>query len=187
MDVDIVLNEFDGLVSRVETSLGCRIVVDAKVFHEALLRAGRSLEKTKLDGIPRPHDHKKAGHYAFWLRKLKPFRIFQLKEIDDQLKQVGVTCPVKFQCIDDQIAEEAANFTPRSSHKYVNEIIALWTGIAFILGPNAAREITMTAPFLRDFLAGLRYDAYTPDNLALLFESIAQQNRSNSAPAVATA
>lgn len=179
MDPDVILNGYDVLVTRIERALGCKIVVDTKVFHEVLLRAGRSLEKTKLDGIPRPHDHKKAGHYAFWLRKLKPFRVFMLSELEDQLRQVGVTCPVLFQCVNASVAKDTGTVHPQNSHKYVNEWIALWTGIAFVLGTHAAREIIMTQPFLRDFLAGLRYDAYTPDNLAILFESIAQQDRSN--------
>jgi hypothetical protein len=150
MDAGIVLDGFDKLVGRVESSIGSKIVVDEKIFHEVLLCAKKSLDRTRIDGIRRPHDYKKAGHYAFWLRKLKPFR-----------------------------TDESPAGTSRPSWKYVNEIIAAWTGIAFVLGPSAAREMVVSANFLRDMLAGLRYDAYTPDGLSLLFEAIGNQNRSD--------
>ncbi|MGE5506007.1 MAG: hypothetical protein ACM31L_16415 [Actinomycetota bacterium] len=56
-------------------------------------------------------------------------------------------------------------------------MIAVWIAIAFMTGKVKPREILLTKTFLHDFLARLRYDAYTPDNLALLFEAMAQQKR----------
>jgi hypothetical protein len=100
-----------------------------------------------------------------------------VKEIHEQLSHLSAVCDLNFKCLDAPMAEEARKESVRNSHKYVNEWIAVWTAIAFVLGPDRAREVNMTQPFLRDLLAGLRYDAYTPDNLSLLFESIAQQRR----------
>ncbi len=176
VDVEAVLDEMMPLVERIEELIGRRIVVDVKVFAECLECSRTGLAKSRVDGPKNPNDFKKAGQYAFWIRKLKPFRVFWAREIVDQIDALNGQCGHDFDCIKAVLAADAsATDLPR--HRYVNEMIAVWVAIAFMTGLKKLREIQLTPTFLHDLLARLRYDAYTPENLALLFEAMAQKKR----------
>lgn len=176
IDVEAVLDQITPLVERIEGLLGRRVVVDVKVFAECLECARIGLKKARIDGPKNPNDFKKAGQYAFWIRKLKPFRVFWAREILDQINALNGLCCHDFECISSALtADGDAEDAPR--HRYVNEMIAVWVAIAFMTGVKELREIQLTKIFLHDLLARLRYDAYTPENLALLFEAMAQQKR----------
>jgi hypothetical protein len=178
VDAEAVLDGFLPLVQRVEEKLGLRIVVDVKVFEECLECACTGLKKSKVDGPNKPNDFKKAGQYAFWIRKLKPFRVFRAQEIIDQIQALKGVCTHEMECIKGALASDSGA-DDRPQYRYVNEMIAVWVAIAFMIGAKKKklREIQLTKTFLHDLLSRLRYDAYTPDNLALLFESMAQQKR----------
>lgn len=175
MDANAVLDSLTPLITRIETMIGASIVVDVKIFEECLIRSKIGLDKAKIDGPSKPNDFKKAGQYAFWLRKLKPFRVFHAQEIVDQISALGGECRHAFECIKN-LAQGAPPAVP--AHRYVNELVAIWVAIAFMAGKKKkARDILLTSVFLQDLLARLRYDAYTPDNLSILFEAMAQQQR----------
>jgi hypothetical protein len=176
VDVEAVLDEMMPLVERIEALIGRPIVVDVKVFAECLECARTGLKKARIDGPQNPNDFKKAGQYAFWIRKLKPFRVFWAREIVEQINALKGQCGHEFECVMAALTVDAeAQDMPR--HRYVNEMIAVWVAIAFMTGVKKLRDIQLTKTFLHDLLARLRYDAYTPDNLALLFEAMAQQKR----------
>lgn len=175
MDANKVLDVLGPLMERIEDKIGGRIVVDVKVFDECLERAKIGLDKARIDGPASPNDYKKAGQYAFWFRKLKPFRVFHVEEIVDQIVAVGGECAHDFDCVKNALAAE--NRPAHPVHRYVNELIAVWIAIAFMAGRKRSREIQLTPVFLQDLLARLRYDAYTPDTLSILFEAMAQQQR----------
>lgn len=175
MDVNRVLNVFDPFIERIEKKIGRQIVVDVKVFEECLERAAIGLQKAKIDGPARPNDFKKAGQYAFWLRKLKPFRVFRVGEVVEQIENLGGVCGHDYTCIKAVLGKDAVADLP--IHRYVNELISVWVAVAFMAGRKKMREILLTEVFLQDLLARLRYDAYTPDNLSILFEAMAQQKR----------
>lgn len=175
-DVKRFLSAMAPTVEKVEQMFGKKIVVDAKVFEECLHRIQISIAKSAIDGAESPNDFKKAGHYAFWFRKLKPFRIFRSREIIAQVRAIGGVCEHSFDCVSKQlVAEDGTPDRPRD--KYVNEFIALMIALAFIRGKDAQRRIQLSAVFIQDLLARLRYDAYTPDNLSILFEAMAEQKR----------
>lgn len=175
MDANRVLDTLEPLIGRIEGKIGRRIIVDVKVFEECIERADIGLAKSRIDGPLAPNDFKKAGQYAFWIRKLKPFRVFKSQEIIDQIESVGGSCAHGFECVRATVSQDSGGDLP--IHRYVNELIAVWIAIAFMAGTKKSREILLTAVFLQDLLARLRYDAYTPDNLSILFEAMAQQKR----------
>lgn len=177
MDVNRVLDILQKLINRVEQELGCIIVVDVKVFDECLERAMIGFNKTKVDDSATPIDFKKAGQYAFWIRKLKPFRIWRPSEIIEQIDQIGGTCDHNYTCITKLAKDRALTPPDRPVYRYVNELIAVWIALAFMIGTSKSRDICLTKIYLQDLLARLRYDAWTPENLSLLFEAMAQQKR----------
>ena len=70
------------VVPQMESSLGCIIAVDNAILEEASLRAGVTIGQITIN---QPNELKQAGHYAFWLRKLKPLKIVDLSELKETI------------------------------------------------------------------------------------------------------
>ncbi|KAA0572751.1 hypothetical protein [Azospirillum sp. Sh1] len=76
---------------RVEIELKCSILHDREISEEAVLEAEKGFGS--IPGVPNPNHFKVAGHIAFWVRKLKPFRVFRISTVIHFLEERGIQHP----------------------------------------------------------------------------------------------
>lgn len=143
--------------------MGWQVIVDAKALDECAMKAEETLQGT---GIPHPNMFKIAGHYAFWIRKLKPFSLYKRDELVRLLDAIGVGSDL---C---QLLP-AQNRVDRHSDLFVNEIIAVFVAIGLLrYGLPAMTPSGLSSKMLNDLIVGLRHHSYSPSSLAILMEAI---------------
>lgn len=150
-------------VDRFEKLYGWTILVDSKVLEECGDKALETLGK--LSGIPKPNALKMAGHLAFWIRKLKPFSLYNRDEQIDLLASLGVASPAS-------LLPPGPSPTGFSA-LMVNELIAISVACGFVETYHSPKvSLTASAPFINDLAVGLRYHSYSPSSLAILLEAM---------------
>lgn len=165
MSVRDVLDLVGPGVEQVEHIFGWKILVDDKALEEC----GKKAEETlgHLQGIPAPNTIKIAGHYAFWIRKLKPFSLYRRSEAVALLAGLGV--------------RDAEGIVPPEDEPhgaktlFVNEIIAIFAACGLVNRYRpAGMRIHPSAGMMNDWIVGLRYHSYSPSSLAILLEGLSQ-------------
>lgn len=73
------------IVPKIEERWGCIISLDLEILQEA---AGRGLLTLDHVGLEKPNRLKQAGHFAFWIRKLKPLAVVNLSEFPDLIDEL---------------------------------------------------------------------------------------------------
>lgn len=76
----------EAIVPKLERAWGCLVEADFAILQEAAERAKLSIKGSDHTD---PNSLKRAGHYAFWIRKLKPLRIVYLDVMADQVKELA--------------------------------------------------------------------------------------------------
>ena len=152
-----ILDLAEAIVPMIETKWGCIIEVDNEILQEA---AGRALLTIEHVGLDDPNEIKQAGHYAFWVRKLKPLRVVNLDEMVlacNQLEATGLLkgAPTVSQAI-----------VPPGRRLYVNETFALLAAIGIAREGNY--RIELTAKEFNDLAVSLRYHSFSPSALSAI-------------------
>ncbi|MBF8270965.1 MAG: hypothetical protein HW380_70 [Magnetococcales bacterium] len=69
-------------VERTADLLNRTIICDFKIFHDCCIQTHKAIKSLNLiDGVRDPNCLKVAGAFAFWIRKLKPFRFLSASEL----------------------------------------------------------------------------------------------------------
>jgi hypothetical protein len=146
-----------------EQQLSCSILHDRQISQEALIHAGRSFGS--IPGIDNPNHFKIAGHLAFWIRKLKPFRIFRLSTVVAHLEKRGLSHPFP-----EAMLKQENPDNPNAL--FVNEIIAVNAAFGFICATG-----TLLRPkpeLVQDLIVSLRYNSFSPHAVRIILEGMAE-------------
>ena len=135
--------------------------MDKEVAEEVILKAEECLQK--IAGIDEPNTLKVAGHYAFWIRKLKPFRVFKIGVLVEMLNARGIA-----HNIDSAACEQTSAGV--ALHLYLNEMIAVRYATALI--KQRGIRLSLRPELLHDLVTSLRYNSYSPSALRIVFEGM---------------
>ncbi|MGE5503266.1 MAG: hypothetical protein ACM31L_02475 [Actinomycetota bacterium] len=152
-----ILDLAEAIIPMIERTWGCIIALDNEVLQEA---AGRALLTIGHVGMEDPNEIKQAGHYAFWIRKLKPLSVVNLDELvsaSAQLAEKGllrgsITAP--------------QSIIPHARRLYLNEAFALIAAIG--IAKNGGYDIELNAKQFNDLTVSLRYHSFSPSALSAL-------------------
>jgi len=188
--VDVIHAGADKVVKKLPGSI---IIQDNAIIEECAARASRTLAGYNMSGEVSglhkklPNHFKEAGHYVYWIRKLKPLRVVDFSTIGEILKRRQVNYNEK------RLESIAVKSTPMTS---INECIAIyvakqivWSAEDFIVSEldkqskvsdlwkeKFKKNRTLCSRKLHgmtsDMIASLRYDNHSPNTLALLMESM---------------
>jgi len=177
------------------------ITMDQRVIDECAARACSSLDeyrmsgadKGALDGLPAvaaPNHFKEAGHYAYWLVRLKPLRLINqdmvrtaldLRHIPYDPQQLEEAFPKRKSMIL-LLNEYAAMFVARQIIRRAERTLFRWRMAVTdpIQVVEESREFNRLCAVVSDRLdrltvpvaRSLRYDTHSPNSLALLFECL---------------
>jgi len=158
---------FSPVVDEFEKTFGWRILADGKALEECVIRAEETLGQ--INGVDDPNRYKIAGHYAFWIRKLKPFQLYNEEEMTAMFNGLGKS------------GKDIAAFLPKfpipkgARTRFVNELIAVFFACGLVRNYSlVGTQLKLSAPLLNDWVVGLRYHSYSPSSLAILLEGLAQ-------------
>lgn len=118
-----------------------------------------------ISGISRPNHFKIAGHLAFWIRKLKPFRIFRFSTFVAYLDQKGL--PHQFP---ETLLKQENSGNPNTL--YINEIIAMKVAFGFI--HSAGVTLKPKPELVHDLIISLRYHSFSPNTVRIILEGMAE-------------
>jgi hypothetical protein len=150
-DASSILDLVTEIVPKLEANWGCIIEADKEILQEAAGRARLTIDHV---GMRQPNEIKQAGHYAFWLRKLKPLRVLVLDELAQTVAELermtylqgGVTT--------------VQSVVPPGRRLYVNEAFALLAAIGIAKAGGYRMEIT--PEIFNDLTTSLRYHSFSP-------------------------
>jgi hypothetical protein len=155
------------IAPQIEAALGCVIAVDAAILEEAAIRAEITIKQIS---IVQPNELKQAGHYAFWIRKLKPLKIVDLavlKETIDQLEELAL--------IRGSITEiQSIPNPPPNSSIFINELFA--TLAAFAIARTGKFMVSIEAASMHDLATTLRYNSFSPAALSAIIQAHASKH-----------
>ncbi|HRJ59962.1 MAG TPA: hypothetical protein PKZ99_02155 [Azospirillaceae bacterium] len=182
-------------------------MMDNKIVHECVARASVTLREYNMNGeklegkagdqghVSAPNHLKEAGHYAYWITKLKPLRLVNFGMIGAVLDRRNISYDKarlnSFNGAREHITvllnEYAAFFIAakiiRSSEKQILErklkemqtegVAAERQDASKKEFSDAMHQASLKAGLMSDnILDSLRYDTHSPNSLALLFESL---------------
>lgn len=139
------------------------IQLDASVLEEAAIRSLLTLDQVSLD---KPSEVKQAGHLAFWLKKLKPLQIIDLKELKaavDALAGRGL--------VSGRI--DKAQDIPPPRTRFVNETFAILAAVG--IARSCGYRICLSAPDFHDLSTSLRYHSFSPSALIAILAAHCQR------------
>lgn len=147
-----------GIIPKIEKKWDCLIEVDNKILGEAAARAFITLDHLEIEN---PNPYKQAGHFGFWIRKLKPARVVNLKNFQNLFCQLRDEDLIKGNMEDIETEE------PKPRFKFVNETFGILAAIGII------KNIEGTGPKLgadefQDLVTNLRYHSFSPSALAAI-------------------
>ncbi len=143
---------------RVADEWQCQIVYDRGIGQEIVLKAEEHLQS--ISGVPAPNPFKVAGYYAFWIRKLKPCRVFSTQSFITMLDHHKIIHQVK--------APTSAENLPHWA--FVNEMIAV--KLAFAILSAGGIKMPVKAELVHDLITSLRYHSISPNALRIVLESM---------------
>lgn len=147
------------IIPEIETNWGCIIALDSELLCEAEWRARITLEHV---GMVEPNEVKQAGHYAFWIRKLKPLRIVNLESLADEVRQLS-----KIKMVDGDINRVQDIVTPILARRlFINETFALLAAIG--IAGEGGHYVEMSAKPFHDLVVSLRYHSFSPSAISAL-------------------
>jgi hypothetical protein len=155
------------IVPHIESSLGCIIAVDAAILQEARMRAEITIKQI---AIKQPSELKQAGHYAFWIRKLKPLKIVDLVELKEMIVELEKTGLIKGSI---EQVQSIALPSPDSSI-FINELFAVVAAIAIAKTGNFA--VKMEKAPMHDLTTTLRYNSFSPAAVSAIIQAHATKH-----------
>ena len=158
-----MLPAIDAAARRVERDWKCLVLKDSIVADEVVKVAEDDLNRIK--GVPSPNAFKIAGHYTFWIRKLKPFRIFDLDDMQAMLMAMGYSYKLNADKLNDNILSAA---DPR--RLIVNELIAVKVGIAII--EEDGHVLRWNPELINDLIESLRYHSHSASAIRMFYEGM---------------
>lgn len=153
-------------VRQLEQQFGWRVIANPAVLEECAVKAAETLGQVQ--GVAHPNTLKIAGHYAFWLRKLKPFSLYVRDEVRRLLDALGC----RGAALDLPPSHQAAG---GQKDLLVNELIAVFVALSVVRAyrtDGAAMRINQA--MINDWLMSLRHHSHSPSSLALLLEALTQ-------------
>lgn len=157
MTASSILDLAEVVVPAIENAWGCIIELDNEVLHEA---AGRALLTIDHVGLSQPNEIKQAGHYAFWIRKLKPLRVLHLDELAEVVRQL-TQCGLVTGGI-----SAVQSVLPPVRRLYVNEAFALLAAIG--IARRGGYRVNLTSAIFNDLAVSLRYHSFSPSALSAM-------------------
>ena len=154
------------IIPQIEVSLGCIIAVDAAVIGEAGARAGITIRQISVD---QPNEIKQAGHYAFWIRKLKPLKIIDLVELKETIVELGKLSSVKGSIEQTQ----SIQCPPSDAAMFINELFAILVAIAIC--KTGGYRVTMEKHAMHDLATTLRYSSFSPAAISAVLQAYASK------------
>ena len=149
------------IVPKIEKKWNCLIDLDQKILGEAAAQASATLGHI---GVEQPNHFKQAGHFGFWIRKLKPLRVIDLKNFQDLFCQLR----------DEDIITGRLNHIkyepPASRCRFVNEVFGVLVAIGIIKSSEGTAP-ELTENDLHDLVANLRYHSFSPSAFAAILEA----------------
>ena len=163
--LDEYLKYFSRAAEKVERELRCEVVVNRAIAEETIRLAINGYGS--IPGIPNPNEFKVAGYLMYWVRKLKPFRVFNLGTVVDILDKEGVRHPF-------QVSKAPNESVPESIERlrmFVNEMAAFYIAIGIIKKegvPIKPRDVVV-----HDLIVALRYHTFSPEAVRAILEVMA--------------
>ena len=155
------------IVPQIETSLGCIIAVDAQYFLE---EAGIKAEITiRQIAIHQPNELKQAGHYAFWIRKLKPLKFIDLVELRETIAELQRLSLIKGSI--DQV--QLIQCPSPDASLFINELFAIVAAIAICRTGKFTVHIEKQA--MHDLATTLRYSSFSPTAVGAILQAYASK------------
>ncbi|KAA0680368.1 hypothetical protein DS843_13745 [Roseomonas genomospecies 6] len=179
------------------------IIQDAKIIHECAARASVTLREYNMSGegagsddptqpVALPNFYKEAGHFAYWITRLKPLRLVNFTMISETLNRLGITHDAAAL---DAVKKRAQR---RDLVLLLNEYAAYHVAKSIIYrsedalfnmttSGQPAESVSATRSEFRRLrqrsmeramglstylLNSLRYDTHSPNSLALLLEAL---------------
>ncbi|MBF0324871.1 hypothetical protein [Magnetospirillum moscoviense] len=166
------------------------LVMDNKIVEDCAIQARQSLASYNMDSSKgvhsAPNHFKEAGHYAYWVRKLKPLQVVSLSGLVDMLSDCGIVCD----CRNGSLPADNPGVV------LVNEYAALHVARAIVraveqrhydaLDQNGKVNEQMRRQFQEfrsvvnrrlkrmsdDILMSIRYNSHSPNSMAILMEAL---------------
>jgi hypothetical protein len=149
------------IVPEIESSLGCIIAVDAAILEEAFMRAQITINQI---AIKQPSELKQAGHYAFWIRKLKPLKIVDLVELKEMI--IGLE---KLDLIKGSIEQIKSPLPRPKSSVFINELFAIMAAIS--IARTGKFLVNIQEISLHDLTTTLRYNSFSPAAVSAIIQA----------------
>jgi len=146
------------IVPRLEKSWSLILEVDMKTLQEAYLRADHTLSGVELDA---PNHLKQAAHICFWIRKLKPLKVFRFQSFQDAFVELQ-----EKNLIRGELHHIDTQDPPPPRAIYVNEIFAILVAIGVIA--DGGDVVDLNKWQVNDLAVSLRYHSYSPSALGAI-------------------
>ncbi|MBF0166716.1 MAG: hypothetical protein HQL45_03720 [Alphaproteobacteria bacterium] len=154
---------FTPVILKMQGKFCWQIMIDGGALEECVVMTHRSLKS--LQNVPAPNQFKKAGHYAYWIRKLKPLQVITETKLREILIKAGKVKEIELTGM--------SSCKPRPGDRYVNEIFAFCVGAGIIKAyPLGGKVVRIKENMFNDLIVTCRYETYSPSSLSLLFEAL---------------
>lgn len=202
-DVEAHYGELDIVLRRVVNSLFSVfptyiVVYDSKLVYECAVRTAVSLLGYNMSGDPAisgngiqaPSHLKEAGHYAYWITKIKPLRLFNARIVSDILDKQGVSydAAALLQLADDR-RDLIVKLNELAAYSVANYIIvaaerALLAHHSQTLDAEAAERVARkhqalvtvadvrSSDIAEEVMRSLRYDNHSANAMVFLVEGL---------------
>lgn len=160
-----VYTAIEGEVDRTADLMNRTIICDQKVFQDCCVQTHKAVRALNvIDGVNDPNCLKVAGAFAFWIRKLKPFRFIGARELADYAA-IGIQCVLNVEILGEKGDDHGA-------HLFVNEILAVAIGCSIASNDQQQVIDLFSDRLYHDLIVGLRYRAYSENAVAMVLEAI---------------
>lgn len=152
----------DRIIPLIEESWGCLVLLDGLVFGEAITRAESTISSIDHE---EPNHFKQAGHYAFWIRKLKPLSVADTDAYQnafDYFREKGL--------IQGEMAV-IMRHVPKVRGSYISEIFAIIVAIGMVRRYGV--ELDLNKDRINDLAVNLRYHSFSPSSFSAILEALA--------------
>ncbi|NGZ25375.1 MAG: hypothetical protein G8345_00640 [Magnetococcales bacterium] len=154
-------------IELVEKSINRVVVVDKKVLEECFIQTFKTIKSLQvIDGVNDPSCVKTGGSLAYWIVKLKPFRVFCFSEFQSLCEEMLVG---DYNIIPD--LQDSCEINDQPKNNYINEIIALIVGSA--IANNKSKQMIKfhSRKVFHDLVVGLRYRIISSHTFIMILEA----------------